>query len=94
MKISVSHQRIGLGNDLSISVEGDDAKAAAITLVRILYDGFLIGNDVPSPPVTKYSRDFVQQGDGGPGMAHTLQVSAYDRDGKLGAIESKWEDRI
>ncbi len=60
--------------------------------VKTTLDGFPLGDDILNPPSVRYERTFRQDGTGGPGLKHTLIVTAHDQDGKEESATSIWED--
>jgi hypothetical protein len=90
MTFTVTHTRAFSGNDLSIKVLG--GKDESVASVTVTYDGFDLEEVQLAPNVESYERIFSQAGQGGPGVDHTLEVSAIDGCGKKHASVTSWTD--
>ncbi len=90
MTFTITHTRAFSGNDLSIKVLG--GKDETVASVTVTLDGFDLEEVQLAPNVESYEKIFPQAGQAGPGIDHTLQVSATDGCGKEHASVTSWTD--
>lgn len=74
MRITLSHVRAIVGNDLDVAVQAEGEEQ--ISRVTVQYDGFNISDESINPPVQEYEQAFTQQGDAGLDIKHTLVAKA------------------
>jgi hypothetical protein len=92
MKFQVSHARAVTGNNIRVKVEGESKEE--IIRVKIDLDGFSLADDDIEPASESYENDFVNAGDGGPLMDHTLVVTATTSDNSSHSATTNWTDTI
>jgi hypothetical protein len=90
MKFSIQNRRAIAGNDISVAIEAEGAKA--ISHVTTTLDGFDIGDDELDPPCVSYERQFLQAGDASPHREHELVVTVRDIEGVTSSADRRWED--
>lgn len=89
MKITITHQRAVVGNDITVGADDDEK---LVGRVETKLDGFVIGDDRLNPPNISYDRTFVQQGSYSPHTDHCVEVVAEDGTGKAFYKTHRWTD--
>ena len=92
MIFSLQVARDILGNSISVLITSDLSRE--ITRVATTLDGFTLGTDLLSPPLTRYERSFRQAGHASPGLSHNLTVTAFDETGISETARRTWVDNI
>jgi hypothetical protein len=90
MKFNVTHARAFQGNNISVGITAEGAET--IRSVNVKLDGFDIESEDVSDGTTDYQRDFNTVGDAGPGMDHTLFVTAMDQNLNSKSKTYEWTD--
>jgi len=90
MKFAVTNARAFMGNNISVDIcaEGDES----IRSVTVTLDGFDIASEDVANGTTEYKKVFNGKGDAGPGMDHTLNVTAMDQNLNPKSYTAEWTD--
>jgi hypothetical protein len=90
MKIDVIHQRASMGNDIQVSVDADGG--SGIVSIEVVLDGHSLVEETLSTANDAWRKTMPGAGNAGPGMDHTLVVTAGSEDGKTHVRTEEWTD--
>ena len=90
MRFGLQSRRDVRGNRIEIQVVAE--RGRAISAVTTVLDDIELATDSLSPAAIHFERVFRQAGDAGPGLSHTLVVTALDQEGTREVAVREWED--